>query len=151
MEIDSIKAILAVNPLPDSLRLLAYKKAQTLISRFTYPASMQYKQVDKTIISQLERDAIILQQNIGLSLLKNRRQWMAHNIKWLLDHSPKEATMILWAANEHVSKQGVSMSHYLHKRWKAIVFRRIQLCQGSILSLWTGKVLQSPCSLSWHL
>jgi erythromycin esterase len=116
--LDSIANLLSQTPLSDSLRWVAYQKAVSISASFKDHSTNQYQQVDQPALDLLERDAIILSQSIGLPLLRNRRQWMAQNIEWLLEHAPAGSKLILWAANDHVSKgQSVNMGSYLAKQF----------------------------------
>lgn len=115
-QLDTITSILSKSPLPDSLRRIAYQKAQALASNFTTHSLLIYSQIKSSDLTLMERDAIILQQNIGLPLFRNRREWMALNISWLEKHAPAGSKMIIWAANEHISKgEEINMGHYLNQ------------------------------------
>ncbi len=112
--LDSITSLLKQTSLPDSLRRIAHQKAVNLAATFKNRWVNQYQQLDQQELALLERDAIVLAQSVGLPLLRNRRQWMVQNVEWLLAHARVGSKVILWAANDHVSKgQSVNMGYYL--------------------------------------
>lgn len=112
--VQAVNEMMSRKPLTDSLRRNAYEHIQALVK---YLTDQNYSSVSKPVGEQLRHDAQILAQSIGLPLLHNRREWMAQNIAWLVDHHPVGTKFIIWAANGHVSKQGVSMGHYLKQRY----------------------------------
>ena len=111
-----VDQLIGRKPFPDSLRRNAYEQAQALVN---YVTDQRYSTVSKEAIDQLYHDAEILAQSIGLPLLQKRREWMAQNIAWLVDHHPAGTKFVIWAANGHVSKQGVSMGRYLEQQYGA--------------------------------
>lgn len=117
--VDSLAALLARNPLPDSLHRVAYGKAQALAGWFTGREGKAYAGADPAAWRQVERDAMILQQHIGLPLLRNRRESMARNIIWLEEHTPPGSKIVVWAGNGHVSKEGVNMGNALARHYGA--------------------------------
>lgn len=116
-QVDSMAALLAKSALSDSLRNVAYGMSEALLARLTNRSAGPYAGVDAQTRSRLERDAIILQQHIGLPLLRNRRECMAANITWLEEHAPAGSKLVVWAGNGHVSREGVSMGNYLSRRY----------------------------------
>ncbi|GAB3163419.1 erythromycin esterase family protein [Telluribacter humicola] len=109
--VNKVTATLRSKPLNDSLRTVAYQQVQVIIAHLK---DQKQSSENKGILEQLQHDADILAQSIALPFLKNRREWMAQNIRWLVDQHPKNVRMVIWAANGHISKQGVNMGHYLH-------------------------------------
>ena len=48
---------------------------------------------------------------------KSRDKEMAINVEWIISHSPKNAKIVLWAHNGHISKAENSMGSYLSKEY----------------------------------
>lgn len=112
--VQRVGELLKHKPLPDSVRKVALEQVRE-ISR--YLGQQKQATPNDAALVQLQHDADILAQTIGLPLFQNRRQWMAQNIKWLVDHHPSPTKMVIWAHNGHISKQPASMGQYLREQY----------------------------------
>jgi erythromycin esterase len=112
--VQRVSDILKSKPLTDSLRKVALGQVQEISN---YLSQQKQAVPNDSALAQLQHDADILGQTIGLPLSHNRRHWMAQNIKWLVDNYPANTKFVIWAHNGHISKQAASMGHYLHEQY----------------------------------
>jgi erythromycin esterase len=115
--LDTINTLLNTKPLSDSILTMAYQKATLLRSAIETNSKSKYAQVKSTAMNQVVRDAMILMQYIGLPLYKKRRECMAINIQWLMDHQAPGTKMVIWAHNDHVSKDEANMGWYVARQY----------------------------------
>ena len=111
---DSISFLLAGNPVTDPERRVALKRAESLVGWFDSMLSRQLPVEIKASLTYLRHIGQLLVQHIGLPILRNRREVMAQNIKWIMEHSPPGAKVILWAGNGHISRAAENMGNYLN-------------------------------------
>ncbi|HMG90951.1 MAG TPA: erythromycin esterase family protein [Chryseolinea sp.] len=68
----------------------------------------------KELILEVKRCALILKQNLGLSLhLKSRDEYMAENIQWLLSNYCSNGHLIVSADNSHITRATGKMGQFL--------------------------------------
>jgi len=114
--IDSTIYLLSGNRISDSTRKMALKKVDSIKAQLDSLLRIKSLAELRDSLTYLRHNAEILTQNIGLPLLKNRREAMARNIQWIKENSPSGTKIIIWAHNDHVSKLVESMGSYLW-RW----------------------------------
>ncbi len=78
----------------------------------------KYLQLDDSInVDWIIQNARIVEQGAEIHIpgKRSRDEEMALNAEWIISHSPKNAKIVLWAHNFHISKAGSSMGSYLNK------------------------------------
>ena len=83
---------------------------------------------------------------------------MAANVKWILDHSPPETKIVLWAHNGHVNRMAGCMGSHLAKMYgKEMVVLGFATATGEYTALGNGSLGTHPLaappvdSLEWYL
>lgn len=95
------------------------EQAGRIVSHLEANRQHYQAQYNDTRVSWAIQYARLVQQ-YALSFLSygpSRDRLMAKNIAWILAHSAPEARILLWAHNDHVSRDSGSMGHYLAKRY----------------------------------
>jgi erythromycin esterase len=115
-------------------------------SRSGYTAVATVAEVDwviqnATIIAQAKKLEIAANNPNGPAI---RDSSMAFNVGWILDHSPADSRIVLWAHNGHIAKGRNKMGWYLNERYGDKYLAIAQTCNAGFYTAHSrGKGLRS--------
>jgi erythromycin esterase len=94
------------------------KDASEIFNHLSNKALDYQSKIDKDKVDWAIQNAKIVVQSIGnlMDPYVSRDESMADNVNWILDHSGKDAKIVLWAHNEHVSKDKEYKMGYILNR-----------------------------------
>ena len=96
-----------------------YQSSNKVLNHLIKDRKKYLKLVDSTDVDWIIQNARIVVQGAETFLpgKKTRDEEMALNAEWIISHSPKNAKIILWAHNGHISKSAGYMGSYLSKEY----------------------------------
>ncbi len=96
-----------------------YRAAITVLSHLKINRSKYLEQDDSTDVDWIIQNARIVSQGAEINIpgKKSRDEDMALNVEWIIDHSAKNAKIVLWAHNGHISKANYCMGNYLNHKY----------------------------------